>query len=47
MSLNKRIRCLCGHYDSKHYPKRGKVPAYCTACRGAKAMHEVKLAVTA
>lgn len=40
-------RCECAHYDTKHVPKRGTMPAYCMACKGAKAMHEYRAAVPA
>lgn len=32
-------RCFCGHHRSGHNEARRGLPAYCSSCKGAKALH--------
>ena len=43
MSAAKTERCsTCNHSQTKHVEARGRMPAYCMACTGARALHRME-----
>lgn len=40
MPTTKTERCTCKHYQGQHREAKGKTPAYCSVCKGGKALHK-------